>query len=216
MSVLVGVSRDAANEPLAGLAATARGLAALGSLVVLTIAGIFVWTITTASAASRRRRAQERNEITLTNVRHELAAARHWALLTEPEAGALLGSATDGVALVDPALQLRQWNERFAERAGVALDAATPIEELFRRQAAAGLFGAASEADPAIATRLTLLHEATGSVRPLLQAGPDGAPLQLAVRGVSHGGYLLVLTKAENAAAEVLPDVAATQEITDW
>ena len=216
MGVLVGVSRDAANEPLSGLAATSRGLAALGSLVVLTIAGIFVWTIATAGAARRRRRNQERSDIALTNAHQELAAARSWALLSEPEARALIGSATDGVARVDTDLQLQRWNERFAERAGVALDAGTPAEDLFRRQAAAGLFGDASEREPAIATRLTLLHEAAGPVRPLPQTGPDGTSLQLSVRGVYLGGYLLVLTRGDEPANTVMPDAAAAQETTDW
>jgi len=219
MSVLVGVSCDAANEPLAGLAATARGVAILGSLVVLIIAGILLWTIATARAARRRRRVQERSAIDLTNARQELAVARAWALLSEPEAGALIGSATDGVARLDAALQLRLWNERFAERAGVAFGADTPVEDLFRRQAAAGLLGDAAEAELAIATRLTLLPSAARSAEPLTQTGPDGEPLRLIVRGVCDGGHLLLLARIDNSGLGALPDVGdarTTQETTEW
>jgi len=219
MSVLVGVSRAAANEPLVGLATTARGLAALGSLVVLTIAGILLWTIATTGAARQRRRAQERSEIDVMNARQELAVARARALLSEPEASALIGSATDGVARLDAALRLQMWNERFAERAGVGLDGGTPAEDLFRRQAAAGLLGDAAGSEPAIATRLTLLHAATGSAEPLTQTGRDGEPLRLSVRGVSDGGHLLLLTRVGTSGLGAVPepgDAAAVQETTDW
>ena len=219
MSVLVGVSRDAANEPLAGLAATARWVAVLGSLVVLTIAGILLWTIATARAARRRRRAQERSAIDLTNARQELAVARVRALLSEPEAGALIGSATDGVARLDATLRLRSWNERFAERAGVAFGVDTPVEDVFRRQAAAGLLGDAAEAESAIATRLTLLPSATGSAEPLTQTGPDGEPLRLVVRGVCDGGHLLLLARVNTSGLGALPDAGraeTTQETTEW
>jgi hypothetical protein len=219
MSVLVGVSRDAANEPLAGLAATARGVAVLGSLVVLIVAGILLWAIATARAARRRRRARERNEIDLINARQELAVARARALLSEPEAGALIGSATDGVARLDAALQFRTWNERFAERAGVAFGANTPVEDLFRRQAAAGLLGNAAEAASAIATRLTLLPLAAGSAEPLMQTGPDGEPLRLVVRGVSDGGHLLLLARVGNSGLGAQADAGGartTPEATEW
>jgi PAS domain-containing protein len=209
MSVLVGISQEAANEPLAGLATMARGLAALGSLIVLIIAGIFVWTIATLRTARQRLRTYERNELNLVNTRHELAVARARSLLSEAEAGALIGSATDGVARVDAELVLRLWNERFAELAGEAIDAAAagkPVEELFRRQAAAGLLGDITDAESAIATRLTVLHSETRSAEPLTQAGPDGESLRLSVLGVSDGGRLLVLTRADGAA----------QEATDW
>jgi PAS domain-containing protein len=222
MSVLVGISRDEANEALAGLAATARGLAALGSLVVLTIAAILVWTIATARAARQRRRNQERSEIDLNNTRQELAMARARALLSEAEAGALIGSATDGVARLDAAHKLRLWNERFGERAGVVLGeeaVGNPVEGLFRGQAAAGLFGDAADADSTIATRLTLLRTEAGSAEALTQTGPNGELLRLTVRGVSDGGHLLVLTRADNSGLGVLEDAgdpAAAQDATDW
>jgi PAS domain-containing protein len=221
MSVLVGVSKSAANEPLAGLTAAARGLAALGSLAVLTIAGILVWAVAITNAARRRRRARERAEIELGNTRRELAEAQARASLSERETGALLGSATEGVACVDAALQLRQWNERFAERAGVALDADAPAEDLFRRQAAAGLFGSAAACEAAIAIRLTLLHGVTRWAEPLEQTDPDGVPLRLSVRGRSNGGYLLLLTEADDHAAAndgdaTMTDALGSRETTDW
>lgn len=218
MSVLVGVSRDAANEPLAGLAATARGLAALASLVVLTIAGILLWAMATTRAAARRRQARERSDIELTNTRHELAATRARTLLSEAETRALIGSTTEGVARLDAGLRLRAWNARFAERAGVPLQAGTLAEDLFRRQADLGLFGDPDGCEPAIATRLTLLQALTGSAAPLGQKGENGAPLWLSVRGVTDGGQLLVLTGADTSplAPRAAADATADQETTDW
>ncbi len=216
MSVLVGVSRDAANEPLASLAATGRGVAALGSLVVLTIAGSLVWTIATGRAARQRQRARERSEMDLTNARQELMVAKAQSLLSEAEVGALIGSATDGVARLDAGSHLRLWNERFAECAGVALDSGASAEELFRRQAAAGLLGDPAEPEPAIAVRLTLLHDSLAPAEPPLQNGPDGEALRLIVRGVSGGGHLLMLARAGNAAPEPNGDTEAPQEIAEW
>jgi hypothetical protein len=219
MSVLVGVSLNAAMEPLAGLAATAHGLAALGSLVVLTIAGILIWTMATSRTARRRERARERAELNLTHAREELAVAWARGLLSEREADALIGSATAGVGRLDTLLQLRRWNARFAELAGAALNTGMPAEELFRHQAAAGLFGDAAASEPAIATRLTLLHDVTGSAEPPLQNGPDGEPLRLLIRGVTGGGHLLLLTWAEHASPEAVPDAGetdASQEATEW
>ena len=124
--------------------------------------------------------------------------ARARALLTEPEVGdADRQRRPTGSRAWMRDQQLRSWNQRFAELAGVAFGADTPVEDLFRRQAAAGLFGDAAEAEQAIATRLTLLPSAARSAEPLTQTGPDGEPLRLVVRGVCDGGHLLVLARVD-------------------
>jgi PAS domain-containing protein len=228
MSVLVGISADTANQPLAGLAAMARGLATIGSVIVLTVAAILFWVIATTAATRQRGRTLERTELNLMNTRQELAVARARAMLTEPEVGTLLSSDSDGVARFDAAQRLRVWNPRFAELAGVPLDetsAGIPAEELLRRQANAGLFGDAAEADQEVSTRLTVLHTAGQSVVPPTQLGPAGELITMHVRGVSDGGNVIVLTGPENArfaavpalpgeAAEAEPETA--DETTEW
>jgi PAS domain-containing protein len=225
MSVVVGLSTDTAFQPLAGLAAMARGLAAVGSLVVVTIAAILVWTIATTRAVKQRERTYERSELNLTNARQELAVARSRGLLTEPEAGTLLSSAIDGVARLDAEQRLRMWNQRFAELAGVPLDASavgTPVEDLLRRQANAGLFGDPMEAEPEIATRLTILQTSDGSAVPPVQVGPAGEQITMYVRGVADGGHLVLLTGPENARFSALPPLGAASEpetadeTTEW
>ena len=225
MSVMVGLAVDTAMQPLSGLAAMARGLAAIGTLIVLTIAGIVVWTLATTRAAKQRLRTFERSEINLTNARQELVLARARALLTEPEVGTLLSSATDGVARVDARLRLRQWNDRFAALAGVSLDELTPgspIEDLLRRQAKAGLFGEAADAEQEIATRLTILHTSGGSAAPPAQVGPGGEQLTMYVRGVFDGGLVILLVGPENARLAALPALPAesepetADETTEW
>jgi hypothetical protein len=203
----------------------AQGLAALGTLVVLVIAGIVVWTIATARAAKQRQRMFERSELNLTNTRHELAVARARALLTEPEVGTLLSSATDGVARLDGEQRLRLWNQRFADLAGVPLDESavgSPIEDLLRRQATAGVFGGGVEAEEAIATRLTILHNSGGSAVPPTQIGLGGEQITMYVRGVADGGHLIILTGPENARFATPPPLPAegepetADETTEW
>lgn len=216
MAVLVGVSAQNANAPLSGLAATARGLAALGSLIVLIIAGIVVWTLATARAARQRQRVRERLEIDLSTARQEVALARTQALLSAAEVDALLGSVSGGVACLDPGQQLQTWNECFAALSGVTVAGGQPAEALFRAQAAAGRFGEPTAAEAAVGKRLMLLQSATGSGEPERQLGPDGAVLSMAVRGVAGGGHVLLLTAADATGCTGPPGDEADGEVTDW
>jgi PAS domain-containing protein len=224
MGILVGVSVDTANQPLAGLAAMAQGLASVGSLVILTIAAIVVWTIATASAAKQRRKLHERTEMNLANARQELANARARGLLTEPEIGALISSPNDGVARLDADQRLRTWNPRFAELAGVPLDeAGSPFEDLLRRQAEAGVFGDPAEADQDVSTRLTVIHTSGVAVVPPVQTGPAGEQVAMYVRGVTGGGHVIVLAGLENARLGALPALETVEsepetadETTEW
>jgi hypothetical protein len=120
---------------------------------------------------------------------------------------------------------LRLWNPRFAEVAGVNLDAAalgSPIEDLLRRQANAGVFGDPAEGELEIATRLTILHTSGQSVVPPTQIGPLGEPVTMHVRGVSDGGHVIVLAGPENARLATLPPLGAeaepetADETTEW
>jgi PAS domain-containing protein len=225
LEVMVGVSVDSAIQPLAALAAMGRGVAAIATLVVLTIASIVVWTIATTRAVKHRERIHERSEINLTNARQDVAVARARALLTEQEVGTLLSSPIDGVARLDADQRLWQWNPRFAEFSGVELDASATgmaVEGLLRLQAAAGVFGEEAEAEQAVATRLTIVHTLGGSVDPPVQMGPAGELLTMYVRGVVDGGHLILLTGPDNARfatppalpAEAEPETA--EETTEW
>ena len=218
MGVVVGVDIDSAIQPLAGLAAMARTLAAIGSLVVLVVAGIVIWGIATAREVRQRRRTHERTELTLANTRQELALARARGLLTEPEVATLMSSPIDGVARLDGEGRLRLWNPRFAAIAGVPLDTeslGTPVEDLLRRQANAGVFGDPAEGEQEIATRLTILHTSGQSVVPPTQTGPLGEAITMHVRGVSDGGHVIVLCGPENARMATLPPLGTDAEPGD-
>jgi PAS domain-containing protein len=231
MSVAVGIAVETANEPLAGLAAMSRGVAVMGSVVVLTIAGIVIWSIATVRAATQRQRIHERTELDLTHARQELTTARARGLLSEAEAGAIMSSPVDGAARLDEEQCLRVWNPRFAELAGVSLDTTargTPVEDLLRRQASAGVFGdsAAPEVlEQEVSTRLTILHDSGQAMVPPEQRGPAGEQLTMHVRGIFDGGFVIMLVGPENArfaALPVLPGAASeaepetADEATDW
>jgi PAS domain-containing protein len=228
MAVMVGISADTANQPLYGLAAMAHGLALVASVIVLTVAAIVIWGIATSRAEKQRKRLHERTELNLANARQELVMARARGLLSEPEASTLMSSPTDGVAWLDGEQRLRLWNARFGELAGVPLDASalgTPVEDLLRRQAEAGLFGDILEADQEVATRLTILHTGGQSVVPPTQLGPSGQQVTMHVRGVADGGLVIVLVGPQNnryAAMPALPGAMAeaepetADETTEW
>ena len=223
-SVVVGIATQTANLPLAGLAAMARALAFVGSVLVVAVAAIFIWSIATAAIARQRKRTHEHTELNLLNARQEIAVARARMALSEPEVGTLLSSSTDGVARLDGDHRLRVWNQRFAELAGVPLDPAAPgmpAEDLLRRQAQAGLFGEADSEDE-IGKRLTILHTAGQSVVPPTQSGPGGQRITMHVRGVVDGGRVIVLETPENARYAALPPLAVAgepetaDETTEW
>jgi PAS domain-containing protein len=224
MTVLVSVSLDSAVEPVSGLSIWARAVAAMGSLAVACIAGIFIWTVATVRSARRRERILERAELDLAIARRDLTFAQVRALLSGPEVGALLGGEIDGVARLDAALRLRSWNRRYAEFSRIQLDQSdvgTPIETLLRRQAAAGAFGDAEQAEQEIAVRLTILHTGAQAVAPPVQRGPAGEELTMWVRGVAGGGYAILLTGPENAGLAQLAPLEETEpepaeETTDW
>ena len=161
MAVIVGISAEEADAPVSGLAATARSLATVASIIVVVVAGMLVWGIATAKAVKLRQRLQQRTEMNLTNARQEIALSRARQALTEAEVGTLMSSHVDGVARVDVEQRLRLWNPRFAELACVPLglsEAGMPIEDLLRQQAKAGVFGDEAEADDEVSKRLTALH----------------------------------------------------------
>ncbi len=220
MTVIVGVSTEAARLPLAGLTNWSRGLGVVGTILVFGVGAIVIWTIATSAAQKARRRTQERTELNLMNARQELDATRARMALTEPEVAALLTSAADGVARLDNEGRLRVWNPRFAALAGVPLDASslgTKIEDLWRFQGQAGMFGPPENAEQALSLRLTALHTAGQSMAPPAQTGPDGEQIAMHVRGVTDGGHALVLAGDANARLAPLPPlpVAPVEQVPE-
>ena len=225
MSVVAGIGVTSTLQTISGTIAWARGVALLGSIAVLSVAAIFIWTLATVKRLRQRRRNAERTELNLMNARLELALSRVQAKLTEPEVGTLMSSAVDGVARLDDAQRLRVWNPRFVALVGVPLDASAAgmkAEDLLRRQAAAGLFGDPAGADDLVANRLTVLHTGGQSVAPPVQTGPLGEQIAMHVRGVVDGGNVIVLASAENARFAALPPLESedrpetVEEATDW
>ena len=215
MAVMVGISLDLSNEALNGLVNWARGLAVLGSLVVAVIAGILVWGIATAKAAASRERARESAEMGLANARQELEVAFARSCLNAIEAGTLISSRVDGVARIDEALRLRQWNQRFADLSGVPLDDSSRgalVEDFLRYQAKAGVFGDAEKAEHGLAARITVFHTGGHAIAPLVQNGPDGQEVTMLVRPVIDGGYMMILAGPENVAFATPPPLEAEPE----
>lgn len=230
MSVLVGLDADAALAPVAGLATWARGIAAVGTATILAVAGLVAWSILAARAARRRERDRVRTELDLVNARRELDTARARVPLSEAEVGTLVSSTSDGVARLDRDLRLRQWNVRFAAFAAVPLDVTalgSPIEDLLRRQAEAGVFGRDTDVEEEVARRLTILSDGGQGAAPSAQTGPDGETLTMHARAVVDGGCVIVLAGPENARfaampalsaprAEAEPETEAAEEGTEW
>ncbi len=215
MAVVAGIGLDTASLALTTLTAWAYGLAAIGSLVVAVIAGILVWSIATARMTKMRERAREYAEQSLANTRHELELATVRGQLNAVEAGTLISSRVDGVARLDAELRLRQWNQRFAELAGVSLDEqsrGTLVDDFLRYQAQAGVFGDEESAEHGLAARITVFQTGGHAAMPLTQLGPTGEKIAMLVRPVVDGGYMIILAGPENAGFGAMPALESETE----
>ena len=99
--------------------------------------------------------------------------------------------------MVDAALCLLAWNDRFPDFTGVPRDAlrvGMTMEEILRAQADAGEFGAV-DVEAEVARRMALLRSG-GSTGTMQRARPNGRMLELRRNPIAGGGFVTLYTDA--------------------
>jgi signal transduction histidine kinase/DNA-binding response OmpR family regulator len=178
--------------------------------------GITVLLVSLAVILMHALRAARRREVALARDRAELAATNRQLELAKSLADdktaqleATLDGMYDGVAMVDADTRLVEWNQRFADIAGIPssiLHVGLPMEEILRVQAASGQFGIV-DIETEVARRMAILR--SGSFASITERErPDGTVVELRRNRLPTGGFVTLYTditerkKAENALHE--------------
>jgi PAS domain-containing protein len=217
---IVGMPWSQVMAPADGLAEGYRSWATIGTVIVLTVAALVLWSLYTWRRTTRRRRQFERNQADLDSAMVELGSVRTQAAVAGGQLRTLLEGLGDGVAFLDAELCLATWNAAFMAAVRLTPDAlrvGLPLDELLRRQAAAGIFGDLANPEEEVASRVAAIRTQRDQAH-LMQLDPAGQPVALQLRSMKDGGLMLVVGGSEHwpvapAPAAVAP--AATTELVE-
>jgi signal transduction histidine kinase/CheY-like chemotaxis protein len=192
LSVVTGIDRQEALNQVTAWLWQARIFA--GAITALTV--IVCLLILIALNAGRRRTAIGRENQALLAAAHALAeVSRAQSNAVERRLQATLAAIADGVAIFDAHLNLVEWNAAFPERCGVNasfIRTGMPAEDLLRRQAQAGYFGAAVDVEAEVERRAALLRAGNFGSSQSFQA--DGRIMELRCRPLAEGGFVALYT----------------------
>jgi len=121
----------------------------------------------------------------------QLAAAKSRADAKTAQLQATLEGMSDGVAMMDRELNLVEWNENFAEIAGVPrgiLRVGLPLADILRAQARNGQFGPV-DVNAEVARRMAILR-AGGAVGLMERRRPDGHTIELRRNRLRDGSFV--------------------------
>jgi signal transduction histidine kinase len=192
LEVVVGVERNAALAAASTWAQGARFFAGGITTVVLLMAILLLREV---RVAGRRAEALSKEHARLAASNAELEAAKTRADAKTAQLEATLAGMTDGVAMVDAQHRLMEWNDLFAEIAGVPermLRVGVSMEEMVRAQAEAGEFGPV-DIGTEVARRMRRLH--SGQLSEINErARPNGRIIELRRNYLPDGGMVTLYT----------------------
>ncbi|MDR3536837.1 MAG: PAS-domain containing protein [Acetobacteraceae bacterium] len=201
--VVVAMVEAQAMAPASTWAEGAQSLAVLTTLLVLAIAGLMLVTLVTVRSTRRQRRTAERDRAKVEMAQAELEAGRQRVALANAQITAIERGVSDGIATFDAALRLTGWNARFAAACGLPedmLEHGLSLQDLLRRQVAAGLFGVVADIEAEVAHRIERLRS-DDPAADLTQTGPDDTTLRLQASTMPDGGLVLILGVAAHEPA---------------
>ena len=193
LAVVVGVDL---SEAMAG--ARARTIAAyvFAGVITLALLALAAMLLVALRSSQRREAALGRDHAVLATTNSELELAKAVTDNKTAQLEATLAGMTDGVAMVDGAFRLVEWNPRFPEFAGVPasmLRVGLPMEEIVRAQAVAGQFGPVDDIEAEAARRMALLR--TGRIAGTTErTRPDGSVIELRRNRMPDGGFVTLYT----------------------
>lgn len=207
---IVGTSWAEAMAPADSIAEGYGSVAAGATLVLVIGAGLVLWELYNFRSNARRRRHLERSQTDLLSLQSELAGIKTRAQLTSMQLHILMEGLGDGIAVLDAQLGLSVWNAAFAAVTWLEpalLHVGLPLDELLRRQAAAGAFGPLENPEAEIAQRVATLRIERDRTE-LRQFGPSDETIALHARSLPDGGLLLMLGGPRQWQTQPLPTVA--------
>jgi PAS domain-containing protein len=212
MVVVLGANWAEVTALADDLAEGAYALAAVGSALVLVIAGLVLWTVVTIRARRRHTAVFDRNVTELGRLRAGEAALAGRARLAADRLKVVMDSAADGIAVFDSRLCMVQWNDRFRLGVGVTPGGEMPLDALLRAQAGSGLFGAVADIEAEIFRRSGILR--SGDPAGVPQYGPSGAVLRVRGVAVAEGGLILLVSRS--AADGAAPEESMRASSSEW
>lgn len=210
--VLVGVVTDQAMAPAESLAAEARSVATIASLLVLAIGATVLWEVWHWRSTLRRRRALAQAEALVTSMQTDLAALRAAAVAGAARLQAMLGGIAEGAAAFDGGHHLTTWNPRFAVLSNLPVETLREgllLDELLRQMVLAGRFGPAEDTGAEVARLVAALRPDAGAAE-VAATGHDGTSMVLRAQAMPDGGLVLILGRAD-----MLPDAVEEPTAAD-
>jgi signal transduction histidine kinase/DNA-binding response OmpR family regulator len=216
LAVIVAVDQAEALHATTAWSDAAMIFAVGITLLLLSLAAALLYAI---HAARRREAALAHDRSMLAGAYSELEISKARADEKTAQLEATLAGMSDGVAMVDGHMQLREWNARFPEIAGVPselLRVGLPMEDILRTQAAGGQFGAI-DIEPEVARRMARLR-AGDFADTTERTRPDGTVVELRRNRLPDGGFVTLYSEitlrkhSENALREANTLAAAATQ----
>jgi signal transduction histidine kinase/DNA-binding NarL/FixJ family response regulator len=188
LAVIVAMDQSVAMRPAAVWRQQAQVFA--GCITVL-LAGVAALLVQLTRRTQFRLAALAEGQAVLASANAQLETARAVATAKAEQLGVTLSGMSDGLAMFDARMRLVEWNDRFAEMAGISpaiLSVGLPIEAVLRAQINSGQHGNIDDADAEVARQMANLRHDPGNV--VQQQRPDGHTLELRHNRLPNGGMV--------------------------
>ncbi len=216
LAVIVAVDQAEALHATTAWSDAAMIFASGITLLLLSLAAVLLYAI---HGARRREAALAHDRSMLAGAYSELEISKARADEKTAQLEATIAGMSDGVAMVDGHMQLREWNARFPAIAGVPselLRVGLPMEDILRAQAAGGQFGAV-DIEAEVARRMARLR-AGDFADTTERTRPDGTVVELRRNRLPDGGFVTLYSEitlrkhSENALREANTLAAAATQ----
>jgi CheY-like chemotaxis protein len=168
------------------------------TVALIAVAWLLIGRVRSAAQAAAAARSYEE---TLASAQAQTEVYRVVGIARTEQLDTTLDGASDGICVIDGNMCLAEWNDRYAELAGIApahLRVGVPLEELLRLQVAAGEFGPVDDPQAEITRQVASLKSRTHA--PERRRRPDGRTIEARRKVLPDGGFVTFLTDISDLA----------------